>query len=160
MRSTHTSYFFRGDFLLEFKPPRIALFLIFVAALLHVTIPLRLELFANGVLGSLLVAIGFCSMMAGWWLFKKRRTVICPTGTPSSLVVGGIYKITRNPMYLGMFAMLLGLAMIVGSIPFYTAAIAFVIVMDTVFCPYEEEKLRRQFGNEFLHYKAKVRRWL
>jgi len=146
--------------LLEFKPPRIAQFLVAVAVLLHWASPLRLELFANSVLGSMLIAIGFCTMTAGWWLFKKQRTAICPTDKPSSLVVSGIYTITRNPMYLGIFAMLLGLAMIVGSLPFYTAALAYFVVMDTVFCPYEEDSLLRTFGDEFLRYKARVRRWL
>ena len=146
--------------LLEFRPPRIAQFLIAVAMLLHWATPLRLELFANSGLGSLLIAIGLYTMTAGWWLFKKQRTVICPTGMPSSLVVTGIYAITRNPMYLGIFAMLLGLAMIVGSVPFYTAAIAYIVVMDTVFCPYEEEKLLRLFDDDFLRYRARVRRWL
>lgn len=146
--------------LLEFRPPKIAQFLVAVAVVLHWAIPLRLELFSNSVLGSVVIAAGFYAMMAGWWLFKKHRTVICPTGSPSSLVVGGIYRITRNPMYLGMFAMLLGLAVIVGSIPFYTAAIAYLLVMDVVFCPYEEEKLLRLFGDDFLRYRTKVRRWL
>jgi protein-S-isoprenylcysteine O-methyltransferase Ste14 len=136
------------------------MFLVVAAVLLHAATPMRLELFANDVLGALLIAAGFCTMMAGWWRFRKQRTVICPTGTPSSLVVSGIYRITRNPMYLGMIAMLLGIAMIVGSLPFYAAAIVYIIVMNTVFCPYEEEKLQRLFGHEFLRYKARVRRWL
>lgn len=146
--------------LLEFRPPRIAQSFVAVAVLLHWAIPLQLQLFRSVVAGSLLMLLGFYSMMAGWWLFKKHQTVICPTGTPSSLVAEGVYRFTRNPMYLGIFAMLLGLAMIVGSIPFYTAAIAYIVVMDMVFCPYEEGQLSRQFGDEFLHYKAKVRRWL
>lgn len=146
--------------LLDFRPPRIAQFLVAVAVLLHWAIPLRLELFTSVVVGALVIAIGFYTMMAGWWLFRKHRTVVCPTGTPSKLVVNGIYRITRNPMYLGMFIMLLGLAMIVGSIPFYAAAIAYLLVMEFVFCPYEEEKLLRLFGDEFLQYKSSVRRWL
>jgi protein-S-isoprenylcysteine O-methyltransferase Ste14 len=146
--------------LLEFRPPRIAMFLVAVAVLLHWAVPLRIELFRNAVLGSSLIAAGFSMMMAGWWLFTKDRTAICPTGTPSRLVVRGIYRLTRSPMYLGIFGMLLGLALIVGSLPFYTAAIVYFIVMDTVFCPYEEEKLLRLFGNEYLGYKERVRRWL
>jgi len=146
--------------LLAFRPPRIALFLVAVAVLLHLTMPLPFELFTNIYLGSLVIAIGFGVMMAGWWLFRKHRTAICPTGTPSSLVVDGIYRFTRSPMYLGIFSMLLGLAIIVGSLPFYFAAVAFLIVIDTVFCPYEDENLQRLFGDDFLRYKARVRRWL
>jgi protein-S-isoprenylcysteine O-methyltransferase Ste14 len=146
--------------LIEFRPPRIAQFLVVAATLLHWAIPLQLELFRNITLGAVVVALGFYVMMAGWWLFKRHHTVICPTGTPSSLVTSGIYRVTRSPMYLGIFAMLLGLAMIVGSIPFYIAAIAYAIVMDTVFCPYEEEKLLQLFGDEFVIYKNSVRRWL
>lgn len=146
--------------LLAFRPPRIAQFFVAVAVLLHLATPLRFELFANNVLGILLIVIGFSAMMAGWWLFRKQRTAICPTGTPSSLVVAGIYAFTRSPMYLGIFLMLLGLAVVVGSLPFYVAAIAYFAVMDIVFCPYEEEKLLQLFGDEFLCYEKRVRRWL
>jgi protein-S-isoprenylcysteine O-methyltransferase Ste14 len=146
--------------LLDFTPPRIAQFLVAVAALLHWAFPFRHELFASSILGFLLIVIGFGTMMAGWWLFRKQRTVICPTGMPTSLVVTGIYSITRNPMYLGIFTMLLGLAMIVGSIPFYTAAFVYLVAMDAVFCPYEEDRLRQLFGDDFYRYKARVRRWL
>ncbi|MDH3546096.1 MAG: isoprenylcysteine carboxylmethyltransferase family protein [Gammaproteobacteria bacterium] len=146
--------------LLTFRPPRIAQFLVAAAVLLHWAIPLRLELFVNSMVGTSLITIGLYTMTAGWWQFKKQRTVICPTGTPTSLVAVGIYAITRKPMYLGIFMMLLGLALIVGSIPFYAAAIAYFVVMDTVFCPYEEGKLLRLFGDEFVRYRTRVRRWL
>lgn len=146
--------------LLTLRPPRIAQLFLVMAVLLHWAIPLKLELFSNWTLGSVAIALGLFTMMAAWWLFKKRDTAICPTDTPSSLVVEGIYRFTRNPMYLGLFAMLLGLAMIVGTVPFYAAAIAYIFVMDTVFCPYEEEKLLLVFGVEFVRYSTKVRRWL
>ena len=56
--------------------------------------------------------------------------------------------------------MLWWLAMIVGSVPFYLAAVAYFVAMDAAFCPYEEEKLQRLFGDTFLRYREKVRRWL
>lgn len=146
--------------LLKYKPPRIAQFLAIFAVALHATVPARLDLFSNTVLGSLVIVIGFCVMMAAWWLFRQRQTPICPTDTPSSLVAEGVYRVTRHPMYFGMFAMLLGVALIVGSLPFYIAAIAFLVAMDRVFCPYEEDKMQRLFGDDYLRYKQEVRRWL
>jgi len=144
----------------ELRPPRIAQFLVVAAGLLHWAAAPKLHLYSNALLGSVIIAIGLYVMLAAWWLFKKRRTAICPTDTPSNLVVEGIYRVTRNPMYLGIVAMLLGLAMIVGSLPFYLAAMAYMLVINSVFCAYEEEKLLRQFGDDYLHYKNRVRRWL
>ncbi len=63
-------------------------------------------------------------------------------------------------MYLGLILMLFGLALYVGTPPFYLAAVAYFAVINWSFCPYEEAKLANSFGQEYLDYKDCVRRWL
>lgn len=70
------------------------------------------------------------------------------------------YRPPRNPMYLGIVLMLLGLSLTVGTLPFYLATVLFALIIDRHFCRYEEQKLRDTFAVEFDEYAARVRRWL
>lgn len=147
--------------IIDYRPPKIAQMLVLIALILHWTTPLsQFVLYANHMLGMLLGAGGCMLMMWGWWLFKRFDTAICPTATSSRLIVTGIYSMTRNPMYLGMTGMMLGLALYVGTVPFYLAVAAYFTVINWVFCPYEEAKLTDEFGDDYLRYQHSVRRWL
>ena len=103
---------------------------------------------------------GFIIMMWGWLLFRKVKTAICPTIRASALVTAGIFKISRNPMYLGMLMMLMGSSFLMGTIPSLFAPIAFFLIIDKVFIPYEEEKLVETFGAVYSDYAQKTRRWI
>jgi len=118
------------------------------------------HLYSQPDLGIGLGLVGFLIMMWAWWLFKRDNTAICPTAPSSVLVTRGIYRYTRNPMYLGIVAMMAGLALQVGSLLFYLAALAFFVVIDRAFCPYEERKLLHTFGSEYMAYQSAVRRWI
>jgi protein-S-isoprenylcysteine O-methyltransferase Ste14 len=63
-------------------------------------------------------------------------------------------------MYLGMMTMLFGLALTLGTLPFYAVAVSFFLIIETTFCPYEEAKLTTAFGESFSRYATRVRRWL
>jgi protein-S-isoprenylcysteine O-methyltransferase Ste14 len=145
--------------LIDYKPPRIAMLLVILAALVNAVLPLQMH--TNLPLVSALTAsLGFAVMIRAWWLFKRVDTAICPTAAATSLVTHDIFSITRNPMYLGIFLMLIALAMISGTAAFYGSAIAYFILMDRFFCVYEEQKSRAEFGNEYIAYAKRVRRWL
>jgi protein-S-isoprenylcysteine O-methyltransferase Ste14 len=147
--------------IIDYRPPKIAQLFVLSAALLHWATPLsHLHIYSNRVAGIVLGLAGFVIMMWGWWLFRKFDTAICPTAKADSLVTSGIYRLTRNPMYLGLVSMLLALAFAVGTFPFYLAAAAYFMVINQVFCPYEERKLAKAFAAEYLAYKIKVRRWI
>lgn len=147
--------------LIDFRPPRIAQLFVLVAVLAHWATPMsRLHVYSNHALGITLGVAGFAVMMWGWWLFKKADTAICPTAKSVHLVTTGIYRFTRNPMYLGMIGMLLAIAVFVGTAPFYLAAGAYFVVINQVFCPYEENRLAETFGESYRLYRQAVRRWL
>ena len=147
--------------IIDYRPPRIAQCFVLTALLLHWLTPVnRLHIYSNQVLSAVLGAGGFVIMMWGWWLFRKYQTAICPKGNASTLITSGIYRFSRNPMYLGIVFMLLGIALFAGSLPFYLAAVAYFLIINNGFCPYEEERLAGIFGESYLAYKKQVRRWL
>jgi protein-S-isoprenylcysteine O-methyltransferase Ste14 len=78
----------------------------------------------------------------------------------SSFVTSGVYSITRNPMYLALFFVLLGWACILANILAVTVIPLSIFYMNYFQIILEEETLESKYGNEFIQYKTKVRRWL
>lgn len=135
--------------------------LLILAASVQVLTPAgEAHVFSSLPVGAAAVTGGFLVMMWAWRQFRQRRLAICPTAKTDSLITGGIYRYTRNPMYLGMIMMMLGTAALVGTIPFYLAAVMYFLIMNQTFCRYEEDKLADAFGDEYESYRAEVRRWV
>ena len=92
--------------------------------------------------------------------FSKADTTIIPFRESSSLVVSGLYRHTRNPMYLGMVLILSGVALLTGSLSPFVVPVLFVLVINRMIISVEERMLERAFGDEYLAYKKTVRRWI
>lgn len=94
--------------------------------------------------------------------FRRARTTINPRKPEqaSSLVAAGVYRYTRNPMYLGFAAMLLALAACLASPLALLGPAAFVLFIDRFQITPEERALSGKFGAEFQAYRDRVRRWL
>jgi len=99
-------------------------------------------------------------MIWAWWLFQKVETAVCPTENSEVLVTSGIYRLTRNPMYLGMVLMMAGVALWFGTLPYYLATVLFFLVINQFFCPFEEQRLISTFGEQYAVYRRSVRRWV
>ncbi len=94
--------------------------------------------------------------------FRRAGTTVNPLkpdGT-SALVVSGIYRVTRNPMYLGMLLVLLGLACYLGNVVAFLLLPSFALYLNRFQIAPEEKVLTVLFGAEFTTYRATVRRWL
>jgi protein-S-isoprenylcysteine O-methyltransferase Ste14 len=112
-------------------------------------------------LAVLLVVTGISLSAAGAVLFRREGTEINPaSATNRKLVTSGPYRFTRNPMYLGLVLITLGIAFWVGAWPMFLAPIATFATANWVHIPFEEAKMRRQFGVEFDAYISRVRRWI
>ncbi len=147
--------------ILTYKPPRIAMLLAATAAAVSwLGHPVDIRLAAPTYVAVAIIAAGFAVMTIGWWQFRQRGVLICPTAPTHYLIQHGIYRWSRNPMYLGIFLMLGGLAALAGDLSFYAAAVGFLLIMDRYFCPYEEAKLEASFPGEYAAYRARVRRWI
>ncbi len=115
--------------------------------------PWRLAALVPGAAG---VGVGVWGLRA----FRHRKTTYEPFGRPSALVAAGPFRFTRNPMYLGVTSFLLGLALFVGTAPFFAVPVVFMLLMNFIQIPHEERLLAGLFGEEWDAYRRQVRRWL
>jgi protein-S-isoprenylcysteine O-methyltransferase Ste14 len=111
--------------------------------------------------GVVLVVLGIGLSVTAAILFRREGTEINPTSPVNrKLVTSGPFRLTRNPMYLGLVLLSLGVALWVGAWPMFLAPIAIFATANWVHIPFEEEKMRHQFGASFYAYASKVRRWI
>lgn len=105
---------------------------------------------------------GVAVCVAGVLAFRRARTTVDPMhpGAASTLVVRGIYHRTRNPMYLGFALVLLGWALVLGTLSALLVLPLFVLYLNRLQIGPEEAALRARFGADFDAYAARVRRWL
>lgn len=110
--------------------------------------------------GSLLVLTGLAFFAAGVRNFSRAETPL-PTNQPALvLVTTGIYQWTRNPIYLSFFLMYVGIGLVAGSPWAFTFLPPLFIFIRYGVIAREEEYLERRFGNAYIDYKLRVRRWL
>jgi protein-S-isoprenylcysteine O-methyltransferase Ste14 len=92
--------------------------------------------------------------------FSKAGTPVVPFERSTALVTDGSYRLTRNPMYVGMVMILAGIALLLGTVGPWLPIPLFVWVMRSSFIIREERFLEELFGQQYLAYKSRVRRWL
>lgn len=150
---------------LELKLPPVALWLI-IGGLMWLTAffaaPLRFHFQTRIVVAVLLGLAGLIVAAAGVISFRRADTTVNPMqpNSASSLVVSGIYRFTRNPMYLGMLLVLIGWGVFLGSAFALIWIPGFIVYMNLFQILPEERALGRRFGDDFFAYKANVRRWI
>jgi protein-S-isoprenylcysteine O-methyltransferase Ste14 len=93
-------------------------------------------------------------------LFVRGGTGVRPFSESTKLVADGPYRLTRNPMYLGMTLLLVGVAILTGAITPLVVPPLFMLLLTLLFIRYEEAHMERAFGADYLAFKRKVRRWL
>ncbi len=113
--------------------------------------PLALVLFIGGLV----------SMTWGRLTFAKAGTEIMPASKENAkLVTNGPFNYSRNPMYLGLMLVSIGIAFSFGTIPYFMASVLLFWLIRVRFIPFEEAKMERQYGQAFRDYKTAVRRWI
>jgi len=149
----------------ELKVPPLALVLVLAGAMwftamqcpsLAITLPWR------HVLAATVSMVGILFLLAGMYSFHKAKTTLNPMkpDTASSLVASSIYRISRNPMYVGFLLILTGWAIWLSHpLPFLSLPV-FVAYMNRFQISPEERVLSAKFGKEYDTYKQRVRRWL
>ncbi|WP_249138912.1 isoprenylcysteine carboxylmethyltransferase family protein [Actibacterium sp. MT2.3-13A] len=113
-----------------------------------------------GWLGGALIALGVVLAAAAVFEFLRHRTTVIPGRTPRALVQSGVYRISRNPIYLADAMILAGLCLIWGAISGLILLPAFMALIQKRFIEGEEARIRAEFGATFDRYAARVRRWM
>jgi protein-S-isoprenylcysteine O-methyltransferase Ste14 len=124
---------------------------------------LRADAFGlNTLLAIGLVVLGICLAVLGIKQFRQAQTTVNPLrpDTATKLVTSGVFKLTRNPMYLGMVMLALSAVVFYGSAWCLLAVAAFIAFISRFQIGPEERAMEALFGNQFAAYKASTRRWI
>jgi len=143
------------------RPPDLLLLSILAMLALHEFAPI--VILVRGIWRLAGVAPVMVGVVLNLWadqLFKRAGTAVKPFDPSVALVLTGPFRISRNPMYLGMAFALAGIAVGLGTATPWVVVAAFVWQVTVRFIVPEERKLETSFGEQFLRYKASVRRWL
>ena len=129
--------------------------------ILHFIFPIvKVSIYPWNLIGILPVLFGIYLNLRTDRIFKKVNTTVKPFEEPRALITVSTFRFTRNPMYLGMSLILLGLCILLGSLSGYLILLIFVLVMDLKFIKSEETMLSEKFKSDWQVYRKKVRRWL
>lgn len=145
----------------KLPPPFIYIAFMAVALLIDRTFPIGvLPATLAWALGLALMAAGVLLLSPAIGTFWRAGTSMVPARPATALVTGGPYRFTRNPMYLGLATLYLGLAVLLNTLwPILLLPLLLVTVTQVIIAR-EERYLERRFGEQYLRYKARVRRWL
>ncbi len=145
----------------RFYPPVYFFSAVIAMLALHYFLPLMRWLdWPWRAVGLGLIAAGLALGLTAGGEFRRRGTTITPFEQSKALITDGPYRYTRNPLYLSMTFLLLGLAIALGTLSPLVVVPVFVWWITTRFIALEEQHLAEQFGPTYAAYKAQVRRWL
>jgi len=141
-------------------PPVIILIAILFQIALHKLLPIMIIFEKMYWIGIVMGFLGFFISTGSILLFRINKTTMIPFQDSSFLITNGIYKCTRNPMYLGMLFVQFGIAIYFGSISPFIIPFLFIPIMNSRIIQHEEVMLEKQFGESYIIFKNSVRRWI
>jgi len=112
------------------------------------------------VTGIVVIVLGVALMPAVLSRFRRAGTAFDPHQPASALITDGPYRFSRNPAYVALPLWHLGIGLVLNNAWVLLLAIPPVLVMDRWAIPREEQHLEERFGQEYVHYRERVRRWL
>lgn len=142
-------------------PPSVLAVGLVLMVALHLLAPgprvLRLPV---SLLGLVPLSGGLALNLAADTQLKRRRTTVKPFAESAALVTQGVYGLSRHPMYLGFVLLVLGVALLLGSLTPFAVVLALPLVLEALYVRTEETMLAARFGDAWAAYRARVRRWL
>ncbi len=144
-----------------FLPPVGLLITLVLAAILDWLVPVGFA--RNAITATIGTVVCLFACLVALWavvIMYRAKTAIEPHGATTTIISRGPFAFSRNPIYVGMVLILVGFALILGSWWYVVAGAGFVWAMVWGVITREERYLEGKFGEEYLAYKARVRRWL
>ena len=139
-------------------PPVITLACLGMQFILYMMLPLEVNL--SLLLGLILLIGSMALIVLAFKELQNYQTTYIPDGEPEKLVKTGPFKLTRNPIYLGMFGILIASSFLMQSISAMLIPILFLSIIENTWIPHEEEKLKEKFPDEWEEYISSTKRWL
>jgi protein-S-isoprenylcysteine O-methyltransferase Ste14 len=112
------------------------------------------------ILGGVLLVAGLVLLGSFNAAFQRKGTAVEPWKPTTAIVTTGPYRLTRNPAYLGMALVYIGIALLADSLWVLVPLPVVLLIIDRMVIAREERYLERKFGQEYLDYKRRVRRWI
>jgi protein-S-isoprenylcysteine O-methyltransferase Ste14 len=142
-------------------PPTYLLVAILIMLALHLVFPvIKVIPTPWNILGIVPLACGIALNLAADKAFREAGTTVKPFEESTVLVTSGVFRLSRNPMYLGYVLILIGIAIMVRSLVPYVVIPIFAVLMDRIFISVEEGMLAGNLGQAWSAYAEKVRRWI
>jgi protein-S-isoprenylcysteine O-methyltransferase Ste14 len=110
--------------------------------------------------GRLAIIGGILLVGSAFWQMRKSNTSVDPRETVNSLVTGGPYRFTRNPIYLGLFLVYLGFTLLAGTLWGLIASPFLIWTITQAVIHAEEIYLEEKFGEQYKQYRSRVRQWI
>lgn len=101
-----------------------------------------------------------CLTMAAVWEFVRARTTVIPRRMPSALIRSGVFRFSRNPIYLADLLFLAGFSIWFGNVLGLLMVPVLALILQRRFILPEEERLAAEFGEAFQSYRNSTRRWI
>jgi len=143
------------------QPPVYFLASLVLITLAHLLFPLYIiVIFPWTLLGIVLMIIGITLNLLADHLFKIHNTTVKAFRKSHALISDNVFRISRNPMYLGMVLILAGVSVLMGSVSPWGFVFLFLFLIDRFYIQIEEKNLEEEFGATYQDYKNRVRRWI
>jgi len=144
-------------------PPLLYVAIFFISIFIQNKFPLSLHFFATemaSMCGGIFLIIGFSFVLPAVIKFFKTKNTLITIHPANSLQTLGIYTISRNPMYLGLLILYIGIAFLKGNLWTFMLIPIVILVITNMVIVKEEKYLGRTFGDSYIEYRKKVRRWI
>ena len=143
------------------KPPNQVYMLTALMVVLHYLYPIgMLILYPFNLIGILVVVGGLIMAIKAKKMFIQEKLPLSPVGDPVKILTTGLYRVSRNPMYLGFVIMLIGIWVILGSVTPMVGPLALYLIINSYYIPFEEKKMNESFAEDWKEYTQRVRRWI
>ncbi|WOF75213.1 isoprenylcysteine carboxylmethyltransferase family protein [Parvibaculaceae bacterium PLY_AMNH_Bact1] len=140
-------------------PPILVAICILTMVALHIIVPIT-PAFDQPMLAGVIGLAGLFFILSSARLFSRVDTEIHTFHKPRKLVTSGLFRFSRNPIYLGFVLLLLGVAIGLGSLAPFLMVAVFFVVANLWYIPFEEKNMEDMFGTDYLEYKKRTRRWI
>lgn len=145
-------------------PPLVYIAAIAISIILSVVFPLP---WISGLLGDILFATGWLAVLgavalniSALYVMRQAQTTILPTKATEHLVTGGAFAVTRNPIYLSVSLLMIGISLITGIVWFLPFSVLAGYATQKLTVEPEEKHLEARFGKRYRDYAKRVRRWI
>lgn len=144
-------------------PPLLYIAIYLIAVFVQRLLPLNKDFFhtaTSKIVGGFMILIGVVFNVPALRQFFKTKNTIVTVKPANSLQTSGIYALSRNPMYMSLLLFYVGISLIIGNWWHFILLPVLVLLLQEYVIKREEKYLDRRFGQQYLDYKSKVRRWI